>query len=94
MEWLELQRRTGGVTTYRYEFDRKRPLPPGATGPDLTPRSYHSAEIEYVFSMLPHRETPWPEAERALARMMSTYWANFAKTGEPKRTRFAAMAGV
>jgi para-nitrobenzyl esterase len=33
--------------------------------------------------MLPHGATPWPEEDLALARLMSTYWANFAKTGDP-----------
>jgi para-nitrobenzyl esterase len=82
-EWLELQRKTGGATTYRYEFDRPRPSPLGSTGTDRQPRAYHSAEIEYVFSMLPHGSTPWPEEDRALAALMSAYWANFAKTGDP-----------
>lgn len=82
-KWLELQMSTGRAATFRYEFDRARPLPPGSKGPDLTPRAYHSAEIEYVFSMLPHRATPWPAEDRALARLMSAYWANFAKTGDP-----------
>jgi para-nitrobenzyl esterase len=81
--WLELQRKTGDATTYRYEFDRARPLPPGSTGPDLEPRAYHSAEIEYVFSVLPHAAIPWPDEDHSLATLMSTYWANFAKTGNP-----------
>lgn len=82
-KWLELQMSTGHVTTYRYEFDRARPLPPGSTGPDREPRAYHSAEIEYVFSMLPHTTTPWPPEDRSLAGLMSSYWANFARTGNP-----------
>ena len=82
-KWLELQRTTGEVTTYRYEFDRARPMPPGSTGSDLRPRAYHSAEIEYVFSMLPHGANPWPQEDRSLAALMSAYWANFAKTGDP-----------
>jgi para-nitrobenzyl esterase len=82
-KWLELQMSTGGATTFRCEFDRARPLPPGSKGPNLEPRAYHSAEIEYVFSMLPHRATPWPAEDHALARLMSSYWANFAKTGDP-----------
>jgi len=82
-KWLEWQRKTGAATTYRYEFDRARPSPPGAAGPDLEPRAYHSAEIEYVFSTVPYGAAPWPQEDRALAQLMSTYWANFAKTGDP-----------
>ena len=81
-KWFELQKNAGHAVTYRYQFDRARPLPPGSTG-DLTPRAFHSAEIEYVFSMLPHRETPWPAEDRKISELMSTYWANFAKTGDP-----------
>jgi para-nitrobenzyl esterase len=82
-KWLELQMSTGQATTYRYQFDRARPLPPGSTGPDREPRAYHSAEIEYVFSMLPSSTPPWPAEDRSLARLMSAYWANFAKAGNP-----------
>jgi para-nitrobenzyl esterase len=77
-----LQKQTGDAVTYRYEFDRPRPLPPGSTG-NLTPRAFHSAEIEFVFSMLPKGDKPWPAEDRSLSSLMSAYWANFAKTGDP-----------
>lgn len=82
-KWLQLQKSTAHAVTFRYEFDRARPMPPGSTGPDLEPRAYHSAEIEYVFSVLPQRATPWPAADRAISQLMSAYWANFAKKGDP-----------
>jgi para-nitrobenzyl esterase len=81
-KWLALQSKTAHVATYRYQFDRARPLPPGSNG-DLHPRAYHSAEIEYVFSVLPHTANPWPAEDRKISELMSTYWANFAKTGDP-----------
>jgi para-nitrobenzyl esterase len=45
----------------------------------------HGSEVPYVFNTL---DTRWgaPEAtpeDRALAQTMNTYWANFAKTGDP-----------
>ncbi|HEY6987304.1 MAG TPA: carboxylesterase family protein [Bryobacteraceae bacterium] len=82
-KWLALQRNTAHVTTYRYQFDRDRPRPPGSTGPDPGPRAYHSAEIEYVFNVLPKRAEPWPPEDHKIAELMSTYWANFAKKGDP-----------
>jgi para-nitrobenzyl esterase len=82
-KWLDQQMSTANAVTFRYEFDRARPMPPGSTGPDKEPRAYHSAEIEYVFSMLPRRATPWPSEDQRLAGWMSAYWANFAKTGNP-----------
>jgi para-nitrobenzyl esterase len=45
----------------------------------------HGAEIPYVFNTLSSRRgatEPTPEDEK-LAQIMNTYWANFAKTGNP-----------
>ena len=81
-KWLQLQKTTAHVATYRYQFDRARPLPPGSSG-NLQPRAYHSAEIEYVFSVLSHAGNSWPPEDLKISKLMSTYWANFAKTGDP-----------
>ncbi len=44
----------------------------------------HGAEIPYVFANLgaPRGATVAPQ-DQAVARMVNTYWANFAKTGDP-----------
>ena len=44
----------------------------------------HGAEIPYVFDTIAARSgaRPTPE-DQAMARMVNTYWANFAKTGDP-----------
>ena len=45
----------------------------------------HGSEIAYVFNNLSSRwgaDTPTPK-DQEVARMMNTYWANFAKTGDP-----------
>ena len=45
----------------------------------------HGSEVAYVFNNLNTRRgttEPTPEEEK-LAEMMNTYWANFAKTGDP-----------
>jgi para-nitrobenzyl esterase len=46
----------------------------------------HGSEVSFVFNTLNARwgnqEEPTPE-EKELARIMNTYWANFAKTGNP-----------
>ena len=36
-----------------------------------------------MFNVLPHRAEPWPAEDHKIAELMSTYWANFAKTGDP-----------
>jgi para-nitrobenzyl esterase len=75
---------------YRYSFDRKIPVPPGnavmgvpATSADIGAR--HAGEIEYVFGSLDLSlpRVPWEPADRALSDAMTTYWANFARTGDP-----------
>ena len=44
----------------------------------------HGAEIPYVFDTLGNGWGPPPtDEDRAVARMVNAYWANFAKTGDP-----------
>lgn len=44
----------------------------------------HASEIPYVFDNLKGRNgNSKPEKDQEIARMMNTYWANFAKTGDP-----------
>lgn len=48
--------------------------------------AHHSAEIIYVFNNLDIRATrDWPYTawDRKLADTMSSYWVNFARTGDP-----------
>jgi para-nitrobenzyl esterase len=60
-----------------YFFTR---VPPGPDSERY--RSYHAAEIQYVFGNLrPAR--PWEDADRKLSDAMSSYWVNFAATGNP-----------
>ena len=89
-KWIEMHTATGGAPVYRYSFDRKIPVPPGnavmgmpATSADIGAR--HAGEIEYVFGSLGLSlpKVPWEPADRALSDAMTTYWANFARTGDP-----------
>jgi para-nitrobenzyl esterase len=75
-KWLELQRTTGESTVYRYQFDD---APPG----NPSRGAYHSAEIEFVFEALPSKNLPWRPEDNKLSDLISTYWTNFAKTGDP-----------
>jgi para-nitrobenzyl esterase len=81
-KWLELHLRGGGHPVYRYEFDQAPPLPKDAA-PGAEPRAYHSAEIEFVFRVLSSKDLPWRAEDRAVSELMSSYWTNFAKTGNP-----------
>lgn len=89
-KWIEAHKATGKAPVYRYSFDRKIPVPPGhtvngmpATSRDIGAR--HAGEIEYVFGTLDESlpKVPWEPADRTLSDAMTTYWANFARSGDP-----------
>ncbi|MGB6432371.1 MAG: carboxylesterase/lipase family protein [Candidatus Acidiferrales bacterium] len=78
-KWIDMQLATGGSTVYRYEFDDALPQPAGVASRG----AYHSSEIEFVFEALPSKNLPWRPDDEKLSDLMSTYWTNFAKTGDP-----------
>ncbi len=78
-KWLDMQLATGESPVYRYHFEQAPPAPP-----DKPSRgAYHSADIEYVFETLDSKSLPWTADDRKLSAMMSSYWTNFAKSGNP-----------
>jgi para-nitrobenzyl esterase len=76
--WARLQNKSGKSKAYLYYFDR---VPPGPAAERYG--AYHAAEIAYVFDNLDTRRAPSEEADRKLADIMSSYWVNFAATGDP-----------
>ncbi|MDQ8180180.1 carboxylesterase/lipase family protein [Pelagicoccus sp. SDUM812005] len=79
---IEEQARTASSPVFRYRFDQLLPLPLDAPA-DAQPRAAHSWEIEYVFDVLASKDLPWRSEDFEVAAMMSSYWSNFAKTGNP-----------
>ncbi len=63
---------------YRYLFDH---APPTAAGREYG--AYHGAEIPYVFDNLAVLGDHVDEADRELARLMSSYWVNLVRSGDP-----------
>jgi para-nitrobenzyl esterase len=89
-KWIETHLATGKSPVYRYSFDRKIPVPADqkvngvpVTSKDIGAR--HAGEIEYVFGALERSlpKVPWEPADRTLSDAMTSYWANFARTGDP-----------
>lgn len=78
-KWIEMQRSTGDSSVYRYEFDDAPPQPAGQP----THGAYHSSEIEFVFEALPSKNLPWRPGDEKLSDLMSSYWTNFARAGDP-----------
>ncbi len=88
--WVETHLQTGQSPVYRYSFDRKIPVEPDAkaNGVPATSRDIgarHAGEIEYVFGAqaLSLPKVPWEPIDRNLSDAMTTYWSNFARTGNP-----------
>ena len=81
-KWIELHLATGRSRVYRYFCDQSLPLPAGAA-PGAEPSAPHSAEIEYVFRVLSSRNLPWRPEDHEVSELLSSYWTNFAKTGNP-----------
>lgn len=77
--WAGLQSATGRAPVYRYSFDY---APPRADGGART--AHHGAELPYVFGT--HRRAgapPMGPADERLHALISRYWINFARTGDP-----------
>jgi para-nitrobenzyl esterase len=78
-----------GKHAYWYLFTHEPPVEPGVKNLKAT----HAAEIPYVWDnlsaprLIPDLSSPRlaaaSEPDRALADMVSSYWVNFAKTGDP-----------
>ncbi len=82
--WARMQNKTGKSKVYLYYFTR---VPPGK---HRVPGAYHGSEIAYVFDNLKVAPfvaggdpTPWEDVDHKLADAMSSYWVNFATTGDP-----------
>jgi para-nitrobenzyl esterase len=45
--------------------------------------AFHSAEFGYCLKTLKYWNRPFQEQDQQLAETMSSYWVNFAKTGNP-----------
>jgi len=77
-KFAELQAKRGS-NAYVYYFTRVPPSPPDRPSRGAT----HVAEIPYMFNNLPAGPVPWTDTDRQLADAMSSYWVNFARTGDP-----------
>jgi para-nitrobenzyl esterase len=63
---------------FTYYFDRAIPWP---AHPEFG--AFHSGELPYVFNVLSRLDRPWEAVDRTVADTVSSYWVNFARTGDP-----------
>jgi len=76
--WARLQTKTAKSPAYLYYFSR---VPPGPLSEHYG--AFHASEISYVFGTGDIGRRNWQDADRKLSETMSSYWVNFASTGNP-----------
>ncbi len=74
--WAALQSNNGKQPVYFYYFSR---VPPGEPGYG----AFHSAEFGYALDNLDKWDRPFTAWDKELSNSMSSYWVNFAATGNP-----------
>jgi len=83
--WAQVHRRTANRDVFFYHFGHEPPKPrQGSVGDSSRDiGAFHTAEIPYVFRTLDARAWPWAAADYELSDAISSYWINFARTGNP-----------
>jgi para-nitrobenzyl esterase len=74
--WARMQSTHGDGNAYLFYFKH---VPPG----EPNYGAFHSAEFGYALHTLKFWDRPFTEIDYKLEDIMSSYWVNFAKTGDP-----------
>ncbi|MEY2646567.1 MAG: hypothetical protein RL158_543 [Bacteroidota bacterium] len=77
--WANAQLDKGKSKVFIYNFNRKLPAYSAASNFG----AFHTGEVPYVFNNLKTVNRPWEDIDIQLADQLSSYWANFVKTGNP-----------
>lgn len=76
--WAAKRAQTSKTRVFTYIFDHPEP---GANSAIY--RVFHTSEVPYVFKSLAKCDRPWTPDDRRIAELVSSYWINFATTGDP-----------
>jgi para-nitrobenzyl esterase len=84
--WARMESKTGKSKAYVFFFTHQPPVQPNAKGGKFGPGPHgsavHTSELPYVFANL-RGPRAWTDVDRQVADTMSSYWVNFAATGDP-----------
>jgi len=76
--WAVERGKTAKTKAYTYFWDHTLP------GPDADRfGAFHTSEVPYAMNTLELSDRPFTEADRKIADLVSSYWANFIRTGDP-----------
>ena len=73
--WAKMQSKHGKNKAFAYYFDHRTPASPEGAN--------HAAEISYVFGNLGGMGGGNGPEDKALSELLSSYWVNFARKGDP-----------
>lgn len=79
--WANLQSQGNNENVYLYYFDQQPEFPKDS--PRYGQGSPHGQDVAYVFQTLDVKNPDISASDIKLADLISTYWTNFAKTGNP-----------
>jgi para-nitrobenzyl esterase len=79
--WARLQATTGRSPVYYYSFQQRAPFPKDSVYAGWG--ASHFAELWYVFDHLDQSPWRWTSTDRKVAAEISSYWINFARSGDP-----------
>jgi para-nitrobenzyl esterase len=78
-KWARLHAQAGRSKAFYYRFDR---VPPAPELKDIG--AFHTSDIPYVFQTFEaYKQWPWQPWDHQLSETMASYWANFARSGNP-----------
>ncbi len=76
--WANWRAKTARMPVFTYVFDQAIPWP---EHPEFG--AFHSSDLVYAFNNLAKMNHPWTDDDRRVGELVSAYWVNFVKTGNP-----------
>lgn len=76
--WMDHRSKTARTKGYIYYFTQAIPWP---EHPEFG--AFHTGDVPYFFNNLSKLDRPWTTVDTLVADRMSSYWANYVKTGDP-----------
>jgi para-nitrobenzyl esterase len=78
--YLAAMERSKTAKTKVFPYFWNHPLP----GPDVARYgAFHTSEVPYVLNTLDRSDRPFTDVDRKIADLLSSYWVNFATSGDP-----------
>jgi para-nitrobenzyl esterase len=87
--WAQDRAKTAKTSAFTYFWTHTLP------GPDADQYgAFHTSEVPYVLNTLSMSSRPFTARDHQIAATLSSYWANFAATGNPNGNDLAAWPAV